>query len=228
MIKPQILVLILPGLLIGRRWPALGGFGVGAVALAVASFGLAGVQGMVDLMRLLTFEAAGPASAAPQHMVNWRSLAVNLEPLLPPALAWGLAAAGMLVTAGVALALWRRPIAASPERLALVWTATFAATCAATWHSHQHMAMPVIVLLLYLALKGILPTRHLFAWLLAPMLIGAAVMLAVGAAFIWAGGATLDLGLRIGGLSILAANVWVLFWARRALMAPFERHAKSP
>ncbi len=49
--------------------------------------------------------------------------------------------------------------------------ATYAGTCAVTWHAHFYLLMPLIPLLAYLDGRRLLPSGVLAAWLLAPPLV---------------------------------------------------------
>jgi hypothetical protein len=170
LMKPHTLILLLPGLLAGRRWRALLGFGAGAAAVLGASLLLAGTQGVLESNRL-ALRFAGPLIQTAPTMMNWRGLALNLALILPDWIAWGLAVAGMILTAGVVLVLWLSRPGGSPSRWVLLILATYAATCAVAWHAHFYLLMPLIPLLACLDGQRRLPTGILAAWLLGPPLV---------------------------------------------------------
>jgi hypothetical protein len=60
--KPSLLFLIVPLLLLGRRWRTLAGFGAGTAALAAVSAGVAGLSRCLEFGRLLTIYARLGAS----------------------------------------------------------------------------------------------------------------------------------------------------------------------
>ena len=53
----------------------------------------------------------------------------------------------------------------------LLILATYAGTCAVTWHAHFYLLMPLIPLLAYLDGRRLLPAGVLAAWLLGPPLV---------------------------------------------------------
>ena len=168
--KPHTLILALPGLLISRRRRILLGFGISAAAVLAASLLLGSLQGVVNSLTLAV-RFAGPLIQTAPAMMNWRGLALNLAQIMPAGIAWGLAAVGMILTAGVALAGWLDRPGGSPTRWALLILATFAGTFAITWHAHFYLLMSLIPLLAYLDGRRVLPAGMLLAWLLAPALI---------------------------------------------------------
>lgn len=207
LLKPQTLILLLPGLLIGRRFKMLAGFAVTGLILLVLSVSLTGVQGMIDLGQLLLRASGELATTHPEVMMNWRSLAVNLGALMPlERLAWGLSIAGMVLTAVVALWLWFRPAASPSPRFVLVLLGTYAATGAVTWHSHTNLAVALVPLLLFLEVKRCLPRAALEVWLLVPAAIFPLAFLTVpGVAY------------NLVGLSLFILNLYFLAWVARSL-----------
>jgi hypothetical protein len=200
LVKPQTLVLILPGLLLSRRFRALAGFAVSCVALAGVCLLLAGGYGLGDLAILILHYVRGLPTNAPEAMMNWRAVAFNLSNLVPQNVAWAISMGGLMVTAGVGLSLWVRP-SLLPERLPLILFGTYAATCAATWHSHVHMVLPLIPLVLYLYAKGQLPWKIAYVWLLGPSVLFP-LMLVISP----------DSAYPFFGLSMLALNMFLVTW----------------
>lgn len=141
LLKPQLLVLILPGLLIQKKWRALAGFGAVALLLIVASVVLAGVDGMLAWTRLVLNFAApqGVATNFTESMMSWRALALNWDSVAPLKIGWGLALVGIGITAFAGLSLWF--YARASEKYLWVWLGTLAATFAVAWHSHVHTAV---------------------------------------------------------------------------------------
>lgn len=149
LLKPQLLVLILPGLLIQKKWRALAGFGAVALLLIVASVVLAGVDGMLAWTRLVLNFASpqGVATNFTESMMSWRALALNWNSVVPFQIGWGIAALGIGITTLAGLSLWF--YARASEKYLWVWLGTLAATFAVAWHSHAHTAVllfaPVIL-----------------------------------------------------------------------------------
>lgn len=212
LLKPQMLVLLLPGLLIGRRFRALAGFAAAGLVIGVLSLLLAGPQGTLDLGRLLLGYSRGLATNNPQVMVNWRSLAVNLQAVLPGAWAWVAAGIGMALTAALGLALWFRPAALPSVQPGVALLGTYAATCAATWHAHVSAALPAVVLLL--GVRPQVPRWLVNLWLLIPTLLFPVAFLAVP-----------GIAHNLVGLSLLLLNLLLVGWASHTLWRPQARPA---
>jgi len=151
LLKPQALLLLLPALIIARQWLVLAGFLTGAVLLLAGSLFLAGINGFAAWLRLLSAYIPGLPTNNPELMMNWRSIGIALEGLLPEGWRWGLVIAGMALTAAVSLALWLRADPLSPERFPVLLQATMAATGVVAWHSHVHMGMILLPSLLHRA-----------------------------------------------------------------------------
>lgn len=141
LLKPQLLVLILPGLLIQKKWRALAGFGAVALLLGAASVVLASVDGMLAWTRLVLNFAApqGVATNFTESMMSWRALALNWNSVAPFQIGWGIAALGIGITTLAGLSLWF--YARASEKYLWVWLGTLAATFAVAWHSHAHTAV---------------------------------------------------------------------------------------
>ena len=217
LLKPQTLVLLLPGLLLGRQWKTLAGFAASGLVLVAASVLLTGIPGMLGYLQILTGYAGRLPINYPEHMTNWRALAVNLTLLVSPEIAWGLASVGLVLTLGLALSLWLRPVAWSSSQFVLVLLGTYAATLAVTWHAHLHMAMPMIVPLVWLAAKGRVSRRMLVGWLVAPGLLYILIMLLGIGMLLDILPLIPDRGQRLVGCGMLILNVAVTIWAARQL-----------
>lgn len=121
LIKPQYAALVLLGLFLGRRWRAIGGFGVGAAGASLLALLAVGSDGMLNYLRFLPqmgglWPEYGWNPAADQ---TWHGLAVRLLGQgMPADLLWaGLSA----VTLGLVATMWRpwRRADATPGPLAL-------------------------------------------------------------------------------------------------------------
>ncbi len=174
LIKPHVLILLLPGLLLARRWKTLLGFGVGGFALLLASLLLVGTSGLQAGMAVVR-SFAGETFASLPEMMNARGLAFNLERVLPSWIAWGLAAALMIATALVVLSRWRRfPL---PDRSLWLMLATLAGTCVAAWHANLYLWVMLVPFLLALDSRGELPLAYLAVWAFGPAVVFFAVYL---------------------------------------------------
>lgn len=204
--KPQILVVLLPGLLIARQFRVLAGLAIGTAVILAASLYLAGVEGVLDLGRLVFSYTSGLPTNSPESMANWRALALNLGGFVPQEVAWGLAAVGLVLTVLVALRLWLPPYRPPAPGNQLLLLATFTATSAITWHSHVHMALPTAVFLLAAYGQGLLPRSLVIVWLLLP----APVFLV--ACF------TATHPMAVGGSAVFLLDMFLLTWAAMRLL----------
>jgi hypothetical protein len=162
-LKPQLLILVGPALLLQRKWKLLGGFSSTILAALVSSLLLGKLSSLINLVALLTKFVPGIATNAPENMMNWRMVGERLSSFLPPTISWGIAAAGLAGTALATFLLWRKPLQPSSPDFLVAFTGTLAATMAATWHSHIHMAMILIPPVLYLYARQAFPCK-LFNW----------------------------------------------------------------
>lgn len=212
LLKPQALVVVLPGLLVARRWRALKGFAIAAVGVGVLSWALGGTGSIVTNFQLLVTFTGGVSAGATKAMINWRALGVDLGFLVGLSHLWRtvLTVGGMLLTFLVAMYVYRRAGSERGDRLGVVLLATYAATCCVAWHSHSHMALPVFAPMLYVSANGVLPQRLLTAWVVIPGLVFFVMALLVGP-----GGSSVFVG-----MCMLLFNLLLLGWSVRALRRP--------
>ena len=168
LLKPNLLILLLPGLLISRRWKALLGFGVSAALLLGASLLLAGTDGLQDWLAVVRSFAEPSFNSVP-NMMNARALAFNMGRLLPAWIAWLAAAAVTVIVMLLVLVYWT----ASNQRDKFLWLmlATLAGTCVVAWHSNLYLWMILVPFLFVLDSEGQLPTVYLAFWALGPAVV---------------------------------------------------------
>jgi hypothetical protein len=173
LLKPQTLVLLLPGLALAGRWKTLMGFGASAGLILLLSLALSGPSGLREWWGWISgFAAPHPALAAAvvgaETMMNWRALGVWLRGALPDALLWTGIGLAMALTALPVLIAWRRAGEVGEDRSARLLAGTLAATFTASWHAHAHTAMGLMPSLLRAVREGSLPRSFLLAWGLLP------------------------------------------------------------
>jgi hypothetical protein len=202
LIKPQTLVLIIPGLLFSRRFRILAGFLIASIAVFTLSLLLAGEEGFKQLFLLLIQYPSNLATTYPESMMNWRALAINLSAYLPSSVSWGFAIGGILVSIATSLSLWFLPSDQSPMMFVIAVLVTYAATCTVSWHSHVHMAAPLLVPMILLRVYSLFPISLFSLWFLAPSLVFpiTAIILGAGPAHI------------LAGLSYLVLNSLLIVW----------------
>jgi hypothetical protein len=200
LIKPQLLILIIPISLIMRNWKVLMGFAGSSAIILVTSFILSGFDGMKALINLWTRYSVGIATGKPEAQINWRMIGLNLNSLLNTSLGWVIIGLGMVLTI---LALYflikQNPTPGSPSWV-MTMLGVFSATIAITWHAHQHMAMVLIPFLIYALQKKLLPEKIVFAWVVVTPIVWI-VMGTSGAVFS-------DLAVAISGFAL---NLVILF-----------------
>jgi len=203
LIKPQVLILLLPGLLVSQSWGAWLGFLASAMAIVALSLLLAGAGGVEAAVRLAA-QFSGSLIQTGPVMMNWRALALNLQRVIPAWLAWSAAFTGMGCVTLLVLILWMRQRKASLPGLPYLFLATLVGTLSVTWHSHFYLLMMVLPVLLILDLKQQLPLGLWAAWTLAPPFYYLAAFLAKP-----------DLVDNLLGLGFLALNLVLLGWSAR-------------
>lgn len=166
LLKPQLLILIIPIFLIMRNWKVLFGFVVSSGIILMTSLFLSGFAGMQALIRLWTKYSIGMASNFPQAMINWRMVGINVNTFTNTSIGWVITCLGMVLTIlAVYFVIKKNPTFGSPQWV-MSMLGVFSATLALTWHSHYHMAMVLIPFIIFVSLNQLLPLRILFAWVI--------------------------------------------------------------
>jgi len=206
LIKPQILILIIPWLLINRKFKTLAGFAIGSTLVVSVSTILAGTGWFHSWFELLVRYPGGLATTNPQAMINWRSLALNLKAILPGSLAWTIAILGMAGTAFLAISTWKKYY--TNEQLALSLVCNYAATCLITWHAHVHITLPVLVPLIFL-----LCCEKNFSYKMWSIVIGIPFLGSIAALLLqkWLAANNFDLV----SLSVFCIIMYLVVWSRR-------------
>jgi hypothetical protein len=221
LLKPQCLILIVPGLLLNRSVRSLAGFAVVSLAIGTASWLMVGSTGLLQIARLWVGYAGGLATNYPELMMNWRMLGLLVAQFAGRALASTLTVVGMLLTAIAALGLWRHPHSEASPRLSLALVGTFAGTGLVAWHSHVHMAMVLLPPLLWIYLRQReLLGQALAWWVFFPAAVYCARLLLaslVQAGALPIGGGELDF---LGGMGLFIMNLFLLAWAVHRLRQP--------
>ena len=176
LLKPQILVLIVPFLILQKAWRTIGGFSLSLIGLSATSLLLGGWSTIKSLLSLWLNFAVGIPTNNPGNMMNWRMLGVRLSNLDKPFWGWIVVVLGMIATFIVTIYLWKRSsqilnnfkFECSEKTWLWCVLGTLAATCALTWHSHLHMGLILIPLIAYLYSIGDLKDRWLNLWLFLP------------------------------------------------------------
>ncbi len=212
LIKPQTLIIVIPALLLNRSWKTFLGFVCAALSILIISIALVGTDGMIQLIKLWLGYVGGIPGNFPDNMMNWRMLGFHLNRWFTPAVGGGIAIVGTLATILAGVYLWLRPLDDHSPEYGVALLGVLAATCAATWHSHFHMAMLLMPLLIYTSMQKTLPDRFLIIWtFFSSSVVGAVLLIS---ALITSVGFSLipGFGGLLLGLSGLLLNIFLLVW----------------
>lgn len=166
LLKPQALVLILPSLLLGRRFKVIGGFVLTFQVLLLLSWLLSGFDGIKNMLALWLKAGTRSLETGVECMINWRALGYHLSFFISPVAAQIFIGLGMALTAILTFYLWLGSSLRGGKALAIAISGTIAATLTFAWHSHFHMAMLLLPPLIYLA--GVIPSSWIKIWALVP------------------------------------------------------------
>jgi len=177
LLKPQLLILIIPIFLFMRNWKVLSGFIVTSGIVLLTSLILSGFSGMHALINLWTEYSAGMASNSSQAMINWRMVGINLSTYTGKSIGWVLIGLGMFLTIlAVYFLIKKNPTFGSPQWV-MTMLGVFSATLSLTWHSHYHMAMVLIPFLIYVSSNQLLHQKYLFLWAIGTPVIVLGMMI---------------------------------------------------
>lgn len=182
LLKPQLLILIIPCILFMRYWKVLMGFALSSGILLSSSILLSGPAGMKGLYALWTQYSGGMVPNNPENMINWRMIGYDINMLSDSNAGWIITGLGIILTfAAVTYMVKSMPAYGSP-RWVLSLLGIFAATLAITWHAHYAMALVLVPFLAHAAINHLLPMRTIFNWVIATSLvwIGAEIFGALG------------------------------------------------
>jgi hypothetical protein len=168
LLKPQILILLLPFLAVSREWGILTGFAVALTAVGAVSLALAGPEGLRAWAILLFRYTGNLPTINPEVMINLRMVGEVLSVLLASEAVRSIVAGLSVVVAMLALALslrWRRR---TPEERSGMLLFLLAATSLVTWHSHIHMAAILIPPFLRQVSTRQMPPHLFVLWTMLP------------------------------------------------------------
>lgn len=164
-LKPQMLILIVPVILLQRWWKVFIGFLSGSVVILFISFLLSGVSGFQDLLSLYTTWGVGNFINSPMGMVNWRMIGEFIN-LLTESTTLGLVISliGIAFTIG-AVFTFSKGLSNNRD---LDWDISMMgimfATLVISWHTHLHMTIVMIPLLMINLYNKVLPEKMLLLW----------------------------------------------------------------
>jgi len=214
LLKPQLLIIIIPLILIKRWKSTFAGFCFSSFLILLISFGLAQTEGFVNFFSLLIGHAQSITPTGTEIMMNWRMLGLNLSFLLNPVIGWLVAFIGSLITISAIVYVWKIAVHTQPDIYVLGLLATFAATGALTWHAHLSMSLVLVPPMVYLCARKQFSNRLLSWWIFMPTLIW--FLKYIGGALIALKLTPFAINLFINflyGLCGLALNLYFVYWA---------------
>lgn len=220
LIKPQVLILIIPALLLLKNWKVLYGFTISSTVVLGISLGLSGIEGVISMVNLWLSYVPGMATNAPENMMNWRMLALHINGWTNSFVGWIVAGAGILFTLVLDVLLLRRRPQFGSDTWLLVVFGILASTCAVTWHSHTHMAMVLIPFIMFAAMQGILSGRLLNSWVFVTPLVMVLVFIAGAVMVLGVVTFIKGFGGLVMGLCGLTFNTIFTVWAYRRTRQP--------
>jgi len=165
LLKPPLLILILPIVLIMKKWQVLKGFSISSGTILLSSLFLAGFNGMMSLINLwIGYPGDTFSNTAPEIMINWRMVGFILDNQFNMSSGWVVVGLGIILTL-FALFYHKKHILdfGSPSWM-LAMLGVFSATIAITWHSHHYTAMILIPILIFASVHKMLPEKIVFLW----------------------------------------------------------------
>jgi len=164
LVKPQLLILIIPIILMMHNWKVLLGFIGSSGIILMTSLILSGFSGTKDLINLWIGYSGDIVTSHPDAMINWRMVGLNFNSILNTSLGWCITGLGMILTVLALYILIKKFQPIGSSSWVIVMLGVFSATLAITWHSHQHMAMVLLPFLVYGILNKLLSEKILLLW----------------------------------------------------------------
>lgn len=166
LLKPQLLIIIIPLILIMRNWKTLIGFIVSSGVVLITSFMLSGFAGINALINLWTKYSVGMATNAPEFMINWRMIGLNLNHIFNTSFGWVITGVGMALTVYVVWVLIKfNPLYGSSQWV-ISMLGIFSATLIFTWHSHYHMALVLLPFFVFALIHKLVREEIVFFWVI--------------------------------------------------------------
>lgn len=164
LLKPQLLILIIPILLIKRNWKVMMGFFASSGSIIIFSFILSGNAGMKALIKIWTGFGDSNSVLNPGAMINWRMVGFNLNSFMNNSNGWVITGLGTILTLmAVYYSVKHAPTFGSPE-WAVIMLGVFSATLAILWHAHAHTALILIPFLVYASLYKLQHEVLIYLW----------------------------------------------------------------
>ena len=214
LIKPHLLILILPFLLVQKKHKVLLGFIYAALILFGLSYLLIGWQGFIAFKDVIFEAAGGGASSFHEVMMNWRATGDYVTKLTTPIVGEIVFICGSILTGLTPLFVFRKKLSEKSPMFVIALLGILAATTAVTYHAHVHTSMILIPILLYLYFRDFLDRKLLIRWVMIVDVSSIVQFLVYVSVSPLVAEATLsDINSFLYGHSMMAANLLLLGWA---------------
>ncbi len=171
LLKPQLLILIIPIILVLRYWKLLLGFVASSGIVIFPSIFLSGPEGMRGLIGLWTEYSGLALPNKPENMVNWRMIGHSFNLIFDSNAGWMITAAGIVLTIAAVIYLVKSMPEFGSARWVFLLLGVFAATLVTTWHTHYAMVLVLIPFLAYAGINNLLSVRTISKWVIATALV---------------------------------------------------------
>jgi len=168
LLKPQTLILIIPYLVISKKYRILLGTFISSFGLILLSFILSGKQAFLGPYRVIT---SWPVILA-DSSVNLLSLAANISKFASDYIPVLITLISILITIYFVLRYfsaqqWNLRL----DHVEVDFLVLYNATCLIAPHANIHMLLPLVILLLTAYQKRYLTSRWLLIWGITPLLV---------------------------------------------------------
>jgi hypothetical protein len=171
LIKPQILLLVIPFILFQRLFKAFWGFLTSSFTVLLFSYLLIGTKGFLTLYQALQTSAGGGGVSNPLGMMNWRMLGSQISLITSSTAGLIITITGSIITLGITFYVLRKRIKPNSTEMVVAILAIFSATLLVTYHAHFHMIIILIPAMLYLLDRGRFSLKLFLFWVFMPIAI---------------------------------------------------------
>lgn len=214
LLKPQLLILIIPFLLIRKKYKTLAAFSFMSLVIIGISFMMVKAEGFRDLYSILNESSRGGSYSFPQVMMNWRMVGFNLNYLFSIKWGWLITVLGSSVTLLSTLIFFTKKRISSQDDEAIIFFGIFAATCVITWHAHLSMIIIIIPAMIYFLLKKLLNQNIFSFFVFMPVAIHFLIYIPIFfIPFFQIPDFINNLLIFLQGLRGLVLNIILLYWA---------------
>lgn len=177
LLKPQLLILIIPVIMLFRNYKVAHGFILSSGLIIIVSTLLSGFSGMGDLLKTWIAYSVNIPTPGTANMINWRMVGVSLNDLFQISNGWIVTALGSILTFAAFFYLIKKTPAFGSPQWVITMLGIFSATLAVTWHAHYAMALVLVPFLVYGSINQLIPERTSLLWIAATPTVNLLMMI---------------------------------------------------